>query len=63
MEPITNMIQTRSNTARYTPPSLIQKEEEEEEEEEEEAKLRTLASVSYSSTHQLPNVLPSPFSR
>jgi len=62
MEPITNMIQTRSNTARYTPPSLIQKGKKEEE-EEEEAKLRTLASVSYSSTHQLPNVLPSPFSR
>jgi len=44
-------------TARYTPPSLIQKGKKEEE-EEEEAKLRTLASVSYRSTHQLPKVLP-----
>jgi len=50
MEPITNMIQTRSLQLVTHPQALSKKEKK------EEAKLGTFASVSYSSTHQLPKV-------
>jgi len=51
MEPITNMIQTRSLQLVTHPQALSKKEKK-----KKEAKLGTFASVSYSSTHQLPKV-------
>ena len=53
MEPITNMVQTTSLQLVTTPQALSKMVKK-----KEEAKLRTFASVSYRSTHQLPKVLP-----